>query len=290
MNNSPEWIRATLLMAQGDRAEAQRWLEAHLNEYPQDAQQLAVQWLRAQVSPSREERLLLLRGLLRTAPASDPYHQLARETLAIEERDVRPAAPQWRKPLVAAGLGGVALLALGWGALNVLSPPAGPTPTVDVVAEVTAEATELPVPTLPAPQPIRVTLPPIRYDAGELTVVAIEDGAVSVVSRASGNLVTPITGAQFFAVSLSFECRIGICAQPPQATLTLVESDGFTFAPREDIRLTGDGGFPPVALGILSEGVVIFEVPVIGVPEQLIITPLNDQERPLMLDLEGVRP
>lgn len=288
--NSPEWIRATLLFAQGDRAEAQRWLEAHLRDHPHDTQQAAVQWLSAQVTPSYEERLLRLRGLVRTYPADDPYVQLARETLAIEERYAPPSVSRWRKPLIGVALGGAALLALGWGAANVLFPAPAPTPTPQIVAEQTAEATDVLAPTLPAPRPITVNLPMIQYEAGELRVTAIEDGAVSVVSRATGNLVIPISGAQFFALSLAFECRVGICAQPPQAALTLLESDGFTFAPRDDLRVSGDTGFPPVALGIVSEGIVIFEVPIIGVPQQLVITPLNEEERPLLLDLQAVLP
>lgn len=283
---SPEWMRAAALLAQGERAEAAQWLDAHAQAHPADADTPAMAWLRAQTLSDREQRLAALRRLVRTHPPDDRYVRLARETLAIEERYAPPKAPRRRLTLGAVGMGALALIAVIWGGFNLFTPAAvaDPTPTATalmVVIEPTATAT------LPLPQPQPVDLAPVTYGAGVLRVLTIEDGARAVVSRSTGQLARPISGAQFYVVRLGFECRTPICERPPQATVQLVLSDGFTLDPRGDVVALGDPAFPPVALGIVSEGLLVFEAPIVSVPARLLVTPLNEAERPLALNLRG---
>ena len=270
--NSPELIRANVLLAQGQRSEAKQWLNAHLKAYPDDGQHLQMLWLQAQTAGSPKERLTLLKTVVRGGQADNPYVQLARESLAIEAR-YAPAPPvNWRTRLMTIGLVSIAVIALGWGAINLFVPQNQQVASVATI-ESTAEVTLEPEPTLLPSNPETVLIAPIVYDAGQLQVVAIEDGSQAVVSRITGEQLKPITGAQFYVVYVSFECRIGICNVPPMATIALISSDGFVFAPREDVRVQGAEQFTPVALGIPTNGVVVFEMPVIGVPETLLITP-----------------
>jgi hypothetical protein len=178
----------------------------------------------------------------------------------------------WQQRAVIASLVGVAIVGVLWGAINLFAPQppqVAAVPTTESTPEVTPE----PAPTLPPSNPQAVLIAPVVYEAGQLQVVAIEDGSQSVVDAFSGAPLQPITGAQFYLVYLTFECRIGICATPPMATITLLSTDGFVFVPREDVRVVGADDFMPVALGIPSNGVLVFEVPVIGVPETLLVIP-----------------
>ncbi len=283
---SPEWMRATALLAQGERAEAAQWLDAHVQAHPSDADSAALLWLRAQTLSDRDQRLAALRRLTRLHPPDDRYVQLARETLAIEERYAPPRAPRRRLTVASVGVAALAVIAVVWGGLNLFAPAPVPEPTPTETALVVA-ALPTPTATLPPAQPQPVDLAPVVYGAGVLRVLTIEDGARAVVSRSTGQLARPISGAQFYVVRLGFECRIPICERPPQAAVQLVLSDGFTLDARADVAAVGDPAFPPVALGIVSEGVMVFETPIVSVPARLLITPLNEAERPLALNLRG---
>lgn len=283
---SIEWMRAAALLSQGERAEAARWLEAHLQAHPEDVDTSALAWLRAQTIGDRDQRIAALRRLVRTYPPDDRYVLLARETLAIEERYALPRVPRRRLTVASVGLAALAVIAVVWGGFNLFAPApaAEPTPTETALMVV---AVPTPTATLPPAQPQPVDLAPVTYGAGVLHVLTVEDGARAVISRSTGQLARPISGAQFYVVRLSFECRTPICERPPQATVQLVLSDGFTLEPRADVAAVGDPAFPPVALGIVSEGLLVFEAPIVGVPTRLLITPLNEAERPLALDLRG---
>lgn len=285
---SIEWMRAAALIAQGERAEAAQWLEAHVQSHPEEADLPALLWLRAQTISDRDQRLAALRRIVRVCPPEDRYVALARATLAIEERYAPQQAPRRRVALVALGLGGLALVAVLWGGYHLFAPaPAFDLTPTQTVAVVVAPPTASPSPTLPPAQPRPVDLAPVTYGAGVLRVLTIEDGARAVVNRSTGQLARPISGAQFYVVRLGFECRMPICDRPPQAIVQLVLSDGFTLDPRVDAAAVNDPAFPPVAMGIVSEGLMVFEVPIVSVPVRLLITPLNEAERPLALDLRG---
>jgi hypothetical protein len=279
---SSEVIRAAIALAQGDRAEARRWLLRHTGTpTPQ------TQWLEAQTLPTREERLVALRVLALRLPADDPYAQLARETLATEERFNAPQASSWHARGLAALLGvlafvGVVLLLPGL--LAGQEPP--PPPPTQAAALITPEVTADASPTLMLSMPRSLVIDPILYTGGQLQITAIEDGAQQVISTLTGQSVQPITGAQFFVVYVTFECRIGICDRPPQATLTLVQSDGFEFEAREHLTVLGSQPLEPVALGIETSGAIVFEVPLIGVPARLHVQPLGD-DRVYQVPLPG---
>jgi hypothetical protein len=288
MTPSSEWIRAAALVSRGERAEAAQWLEAHARMHPEDVESSAFLWLRAQTLPDREQRLAALQQVIRGRPADDRYVSLARATLAIEERFMPAKAPQRRRFALGAGLAALAVAAVAWGGVNLFAPAPAVEPTATPTALVAALATLTATPTLPPARPQVVNLPPAAYGAGMLRVLTVEDGARAVINRSSGELARPISGAQFYVVRVGFECRLPICERPPQAAVQLVLSDGFTLDPRADLAAVDDLRFPPVALGIVSEGTFVFETPIVSVPSRLLITPLNEAERPLALDLRGI--
>jgi hypothetical protein len=219
-------------------------------------------------------------------PVDDPYAQLARQTLAVEDQFAAPEVRSWRVRGLAALLGvlavvGIVMLLPGLFAGQDVPPP--PTEAASLLLpELTPDITLTTVFSMPR----NLSIEPILYAGGQLQITAIEDGAQQVISTLTGQSVKPITGAQFFVVYLTFECRIGICDRPPQAALTLVQSDGFEFEARENLSVLGSQPLEPVALGIETQGVVVFEVPLIGVPERLHVQPLGD-DRVYQVPLPG---
>lgn len=271
---SPELVRATVLLTQGDRMEAAHWLGLYLRENPDAAQVPQVRWLQAQAATARDERLLQLRALARI-PGEDRYRQLARQSLAIEERYAQPlqTRQRWRKWWIILGvLGAVA-------GVLVLLAILMPAPAVALVTTATAVPTPTATPVLtatPAAAPMALGSEPVEYNAGVLLVEAVEDGAQNVVTS-EGQPAIPIIGAHFYVVYVSFECRIGICQRPPEADVTLLQDDNFEFVPRTDLSVWGVPPLGAVALGIPTTGVIVFEIPIIGVPESLRIAPRDER-------------
>lgn len=283
----PDLIRANIFLARGDKAEARRMLGNYLKQH-----KLAnmhddpfILWLDAQTRADATERLQQLRLLVATTPPDNRYHQLAQYTLDIaqEERPNKDNRLSSRIVPIVLAIG--ALLGVGWLLSNLFIPSV---PSVArATDEPTAEMTETLVPT---DIPVRLTaLAPetsiVSYDEGILTFTAIEDNAMRVVNRFSGERVQPIEGARFFVVFVTFECRIGICEQPPEASLTLVQSDEFTFVSRDDLGIRGIAPFAPIAFGIQSSGAFVFEIPFIGLPLRLEIAPKSRKNSPLEINL-----
>jgi hypothetical protein len=115
-----------------------------------------------------------------------------------------------------------------------------------------------------------------RYPQGILQVTAIEDQSERVIDSDTGEVLTPIPGARFYALNVVFECRGGICDAPPQANLTLQLDDGSRIQPRVGVQIAGATGLSPIALGRTTNGWVVFEVPSITPVAALVVSAPDD--------------
>lgn len=278
-------VQANLALYRGDRLETLRLLAEDAEERganpARDPQQPLRLWLEAQAQPDADARLERLRLLLALEPGSE-YAHLA-SVLIDEEQTLRARIREAERQsgrifgLTLWQLGAVSLLliVLGIGAAYLLSPPAS---TV--------------TPTPPPPTPVvQATLPPdrsvallpdtrtLRYESGLLQVMAFEEESTRVFDGVRGELLTPVPGARFFALKLAFECREGICDQPPQARLSILTDDGFSIEARPDALLLGGEVLQAIALGRRSLGWVVFEIPLASRPLALAVTPISGENR-----------
>jgi hypothetical protein len=284
LNNHPDIIRVFALLAQGDRQEARRWLQTFLKNYPQyvNNNDPLILWLDAQTRATREERLQQLRLLTAMSDPQNEYYLLARHLLSIEEQE----NPTNTRRFIPIAIGLTVLIVL-IGLAGVLLTPASTLPVTPTAIAVQATLSLTPT-SSPTPLPILVTalaIPPrITYEAGQLQITAIEDLSLRVVSRSTRQLVQPIQGARFYVLYVTFECLVGVCQDPPEADLTLIQVDGFTFEPREDVIPLDTPALEAVALGIPTSGAIVFEIPFVGMPTVLRILP-EGAEQPIDLRL-----
>jgi len=258
-------LHANLALYEGDALRAQRHLQAfyRLGGPAAEDDPMAL-WLDAQTQFDAEQRLVRLRALRACAPLST-YGRLAQAILAQEDAYEAAAAdlaarlrPRWptlsrqtRRLLLASAL----LALLGFGLLLAWPAPAAPASPPPPVPAITL----LPDLSLPLDSAsFRVELPAL----GLLELTARENDSRRVVDSAtSSRVLTPLSGARFFAVQGRFECRASICAAPPQAQVALVLDDGARIAPRADARIIAAEDWPGVALGRSSSGWWVFEIP-----------------------------
>jgi len=265
-------IQAQIALFKGERAETLRLLDEYRETYGSDDPM--VMWLDAQAQSDRDARIQRLQVL---AGYSDSiYGQLAQDTLRVEAeylqkieavRRARSFDPTTRRLIgLAAALiiGVLILVSLGVGR----TPVETPTPTVTIA----------PTP-LTLPDRSRVLVADsytARYPRGILQVAAIEDESARVVSRSEQTLVMPVPGARFFALKIVFECRGGVCNQPPEARLRLELSNGETIDARDDVQIANDTILEPIALGRTTTGWVIFEIPTVTSADALLVTAPNE--------------
>lgn len=284
---NPKLIYANLALMHGDRIETGRRVAEYQQTMPADDPDMPlVLWLEAQAQPDPDERLKRLRALVSSVPANNRYHELASLTLAQEaeyETKLNPPNERPERTIIGVALWKVGLFALvgGLAALLLFSlfvpltpaPPSEDTSTL----EATSNAAVLPTRTALPDQslPLLLDSHTMRYDAGILQVGAVEDTSARVLDAQSQTPLTPIAGARFYALKIVFECRAGICDQPPQATLGLRIDDRFVIEPRAGVVIDGAPSLEPVALGRATTGWVVFEIPAAGVVTGLQITPLN---------------
>ncbi len=279
-------IRANIALYAGDYAAARRWLADALAEGITPEQTAQALWLDAHTQPDPDERVRRLQAIAaQYDPSEVVYAQLAARALSAERAAMPASGPRagwgWRALMLGALLGVAGLLVL-WG-LNAFGAP---------------QASD-PLPTLTAPVPTVTPLPDrsvplagagftVRYPDGLLSAVAVEDGSLRVTD--GERLITPLDGARFYALELAFECRAAICATPPQAELTLRLTDGSRLRPRGGLRLVDGEVLSPVALGRITRGWVIFEIPVIGAVSALEATTRAPDGAPATVEigLEGI--
>jgi hypothetical protein len=293
-NQNRKLVKANLALFKGGRGETARLLgdyRAAGGGEPERAPM--VLWLDAQAQPDRAERIRRLHTLIASVPPDDPYAQMARGMLqdeqAYQERLAQAAA---RPALNIGGIGRALAFALLGGlivlvGMSILNPPQQQT-----IADVQPTA-------LPDVQPTAVTLPdnsrPLvadaytaRYPRGILQVTAVEDESVRVIDSDTGEVLTPIPGARFYALNIAFECRGGICDAPPQANLTLQLDDGTFIEPRRGVQIAGTTPLAPIALGRTTSGWIVFEVPSITPVSGLIVSaPDEEAFEPITIGLAG---
>jgi len=258
-------LQANLALYEGDALRAQRHLQAfyRLGGPAAEDDPMAL-WLDAQTQFDPDQRLVRLRALHASAPLST-YGLLAQAILAQEDAyqaaaqalnaRLRPRWPAFSRPtrrllLACAACAALALgLLLAWPA-----PPSSPAEAMPAPA-----VTLLPDLSLPLDSAsFRVELPAL----GLLELTARENDSRRVVDSATQRRVlTPLSGARFFALQGRFECRTSICAAPPQAQVRLLLDDGGRIAPRADARIIAAEDWLAVALGRSSSGWWVFEIP-----------------------------
>jgi hypothetical protein len=273
-------IKANIALFKGERAETQRFLQEYVAEFgfslERDPDAPLVMWLDAQAQTERDERLRRLRILVNSVPAQNHYCQMARNTLFEEARlggrensheTLIFSSRSFRRVVLLALLG----VALAVGAAALLT---SLTPT---------QATKSGSTPLP-PSPTALNLPDLsqalvadsfsaHYPRGVLQVVALEEDSKRVMDTREQTLATPVPGARFYALSLIFECRGGICDQPPEAQLALQLDNGDLIPLRDNASIAGQPTLQPIALGRTSAGWVVFEVPLISTVQALVVSP-----------------
>jgi hypothetical protein len=254
----PKLIRANIALYTGDYTEARRWLTDYQTDGIAAEHASQVMWLDAHTQPEPAERVRRLAAMVAQLDPSDPYADLARAALEAERAAELPIAQsgRWRWVGLLVGLLAIGVLVVGLSGLGASVPT--PTPT----------ASPAPPPTSTPPPDRSTPLTgegyTVRYTDGLLTAVGVEDQSVRVVRLNSTEFVTPLDGARFYALELAFECRSSICNNPPQGQLALRLTDGSRIEPRRELGLFGQDVLTPIALGRITRGWVIFEIPVIS--------------------------
>jgi len=266
MTSKPKLIQANIALFTGTYPEVRRWLDdlrASGGITPDDRAQ--VLWLEAQAQDDADERLQRLRALIAQVPSTDPYAQMARQILTDEQEHAAhlralqsgtflPAlhAWQWIAALILVGAVIVTLV------LSASQPAALPNPTATISAALPTAAF---ADTSRALDPAAYTG---RYPQGILQITRVEDASLRVIAAQSGELVNPVDGGRFYALQIAFECRSGVCDQPPEADLALLLDDNTVIQPRSDLSLGGEATLTAVALGRVTTGWVVFEIPLIS--------------------------
>ena len=273
----PILIKANIALLEGLPSETQRYLHEYRSEdAPNPDPDLAlVLWLDAHSRSTPDAVIEGLQELVNRVPPDEPYARMAQQYLQDEAAYRSPAPPAIRRqPLLLAGLFTLVgvVVTLGLIALfNRVQPPV----SINTSATQTALA---PTPALPANLPdTSQTLVPDQYSArypqGILNVLALENASQRVVKNADGSLATPIAGARFYALRLNFECRGGICDQPPEAKIMVTLDDGTQLEPRAGLSISGEEPLQAVALGRTTVGWVVFEIPLVSTVKSLVVAP-----------------
>ena len=273
----PTLIKANIALLEGLPSETQRYLHEYRSEAaPNPDPDLAlVLWLDAHSRSTPDAVIEGLQELVNRVPADEPYARMAQQYLQDEAAYRSPPPPAIRRqPLLLAGLFTLVgvVVTLGLIALfNSVQPPV----SINTSATQTALA---PTAALPANLPdTSQTLVPDQYSArypqGILNVLALENASQRVVKNADGSLATPIAGARFYALRLNFECRGGICDQPPEAKIMVALDDGTQLEPRAGLSISGETPLQAVALGRTTVGWVVFEIPLVSTVKSLVVAP-----------------
>ncbi len=271
-------ISANIALFKGERAETIRMLDELEREHPETVHEhrSMVMWLRAHSQTDGTVRLQYMHELLAHTPREDYYNRLTREYLAEEDFYADRLQPsQW---FGTRQLLGVIAVVLVFGVLL-----AGILNTGDVGTAIALNASPTPIPTVINPEDLPDNSRAIvadsftaRYVEGILQVLAVEDRSQRVVYIEDGLLAEPVAGARFYALSVVFECRQGICNTPPQAELDVLLNNGSVLTQRTDLTIAGQSQFEPIALGRSTASWVVFELPTLNQPTDLIIRPQSD--------------
>lgn len=275
----PQLIEANKAFFAGDRAETRRLLAEFRRTHDTDWE--LVQWLDSHAQTEHEQFMTGLQGLIAQGEPDNIYVQMAQAYLSEEKAYqalITPPSNPRRSWTIIIGAGAmfalgliVAFVALtGFAGSNIETIIVTATPDPLIAAAPTQELVD-------RSQVLFGDSYTARYSSGILAITAIEDRSERVLERRSDTLITAIPGARFFALSIVFECRSGICRQPPEADLFLQLDNDELIPVRTDVYIIGDIGLQAVALGRTTEGWIVFEVPALNRPKVLIIRPPADE-------------
>lgn len=280
-------LQANIALFHGDRAEALRLTQAYRDSkrvHPADDPDTAMMlWLEAQAQGDSDSRVTHLRALISEATPDDPHVQMGHDSLRLEDHFRAQLAPPQKRNRMLPLL--VLLMVIGAGAVFMLTrPDDAQTPQAVALVET---STPTPDPTATPYPDLSVTRVPadyqVRYAGGILQVAGIENESQRVL--ADDTIQTPVPGARFYAVRVIFECREGICNTPPQANLALQLVDGDRISAQRGASIAGEESLSPVALGHTTTGWVVFQIPLIGEVESLVVVPLAEDTDEVVIDL-----
>jgi hypothetical protein len=273
----PTLIKANIALLEGQPSEVQRLLQEYRNEAaPNPHPDLPlVLWLDAHSRSTPEAIVEGLQTLVSRVAPDNTYARMAQQYLQDEATYRSPAPPAIRRqPLLLAGLFTLVGVVVTLGLIALFN-RAQPQPIIS-----TDDTTQ----TALAPTAVVANLPDTsqtlapdqytaRYPQGILNVLALENASQRVIKNADDSLATPIAGARFYALQLNFECRGGICDQPPEARITVALDDGTQLEPRPGLSISGEPPLQAVALGRTTEGWVVFEIPLVSTVKSLVVAP-----------------
>ncbi len=285
----PKLTQANIAFFKGERAETLRLLDEYQQE-ESNQQQGMVLWLRAQTQTDLDTRMEHLHALVNAVHEDDAYTKITREYLQLEalyKEKLNPPRKN-RGGIRLLLLLGVMVILIGGGAFigaSLLWDGEAASAETALNTGQTAETEITPATATPLPdksQELPLQDYSARYQGGILQVAAVEIGSERVI-RAGGtgtnDAVIPVDGAHFYALRLIFECRSGVCNAPPEAELALELTNTDLIAARPDVVIAGEDTFAPIALGRTTSGWVVFEIPLVGKVEGLLIIPAaEDQE------------
>ena len=117
-----------------------------------------------------------------------------------------------------------------------------------------------------------------EYPSGSLRILQIEYPTNRPVTfgQASGNtpiIATPAAGSRFAAIQMQFTCKNSLCANPPEANLTLLLKNGqsVSYDPSALPNLIGEIPMERIATGKTTQGWFVFEIPQNSSPEALLV-------------------
>lgn len=270
----PTLIRANIALYAGNRAEALRLLQQYEAERAatDKPHRSLTLWLEAQAQTDHTMRLRLLEELAQAGSPTDEYAQLARQTLQAEAT-YQPAPPRSGRRWLWLAVGSVAavlVLFVGGGVMLGGAPPtpvpatpsAAPTSINEALAGLPDRSEALVADSYTA-----------RYQAGILQIAGFEDDSQRVINTDADTLRTPVPGARFFALEVVFECRSGVCDQPPQATVALRTDSGDELLPRDNARIANSDALSPIALGRSTRGWLVYELPTLSQVASAVVRP-----------------
>lgn len=277
----PQLIEANKVFFAGDRAETRRLLEEYRQNH--DANWELVKWLEAHAQSEHEQFIKDLQELVERGEPDNQYVLMAEDYLSEEnEYKARISPPKNPRRSWGTIIGAIAMFALGSivAFIAISSFNAGSNPET-IVVTATVDPLIAIAPTIQLEDRSQVLFGEIytaRYSSGILEITAIEDRSQRILERRSDSLIEPVPGARFVALAIVFECRSGICRQPPEAELFLRLDNEELIPRRTDVYMNGDSGLEALALGRTTEGWMVFEVPALNRPEALVIRPPADED------------
>lgn len=282
----PAIVKANVALFRGERGEARRYLRDFVDEGGDEGSPVAL-WIDAQAQDRREDRLERLQLLVMRVGENEHYGRLAARMLEEETQANLNHAPQngagmgWR---MWAGIGA----ALAFVVVIILAINGGQ--GADATAEVTQQVMTVATPPITAIPNRSVALAPegysVQYEAGRLTITQVEDQSARVVDF-NGTSILPIPGARFYALEVRFECRAGICNDPPEGMMSLRVDNQLVINRREGAAIINGERLAAIARGRDTRGWIVFEIPADAAVDGLLILPNGALEgaNPLFINL-----